>query len=715
LPAQEAAALLKARPAAVVTEVIAALDEWASQLRQHQKPEAAERVAELAAALDDNPGTLRRELREILMRRQLPVDRALSVLSAALRPVPVPLEIPLGKDRLRLRQLVEKMEKMDPTDEPTLGLLTLTRALRVAGEEALAERLLRAALTSRPQELVLWHTLGQLLTTQTPPRWGEAVVFYQAARSLRPDLGVNLAMALLQSGKAREGLDLLARMVRESPDNPFLYLQQGKALIEQGKSVEAEAACRKAITLKSNYAEAYNDLGITLFSQGKSVEAEVAYRKAIALNPEDAYAYNNLGAALGRQGKHTEAEAACRKAIALKPDHVLAYHNLGNALISRGRPVEAQAAFSKAIALKPDFAEAYNDLSIALDRQGKLVEAEGVLHKAIACKPDYATAYYNLGITLNDQQKFAKAEAAFREAIVLKPDYATAYTNLGKALFFQGKPAEAEAACRKAISLKPEYADAHCNLGILLNDLGKPVEAEAACRTALALKPDSAEAHCNLGSALRLQGRFAESLGEFRRAHELGSKQPGWRYPSLQQVGNAERLVNLAKKLPSVLKGEESAANPSEAITLAWMCERLDLKRHAASARLYADAFTAEPKLANDLNQQHRYYAARSAAQAAASQGKDVHLLPDKVKAMYRCWALGWLRDDLTAYGKLAEQSNPVANRAIQQRLTYWQRDPDLASLRDKDAVDKLPETDRETCHKLWTDVVALIQQTQEK
>jgi serine/threonine-protein kinase len=56
-PPSEAAALLKARPAVVVTEVIAALDEWASERRRQGKPKAAcQRLADLAALLDDDPG-----------------------------------------------------------------------------------------------------------------------------------------------------------------------------------------------------------------------------------------------------------------------------------------------------------------------------------------------------------------------------------------------------------------------------------------------------------------------------------------------------------------------------------------------------------------------------------------------------------------------------------------------------------------------------------
>jgi serine/threonine-protein kinase len=204
-----AAALLKARPAVVVTEVIAALDEWASERRRQGKTKAQwQRLSDLAALLDEQPDSKQRELREILARGQLPVERALGVLSAALRPVPIPMAVPLGRDRLRLRQLAVQT---NPATEPILGLLTLVRALGVVGEEAQAERLLRDALVARPQEVVLHHTLGELLTAQQPPRWADAVECFAAARVARPDLGVNLATALLRRGREEQGLTLLAR------------------------------------------------------------------------------------------------------------------------------------------------------------------------------------------------------------------------------------------------------------------------------------------------------------------------------------------------------------------------------------------------------------------------------------------------------------------------------------------------------------------------
>ena len=44
-------------------------------------------------------------------------------------------------------------------------------------------------------------------------------------------------------------------------------------------------------------------------------------------------------------------------------------------------------------------------------------------------------------------------------------------------------------------------------------------------------------------NALRAQGRFEEALVEFRKGHELGSKQLGWPYPSVRWVRECEARV----------------------------------------------------------------------------------------------------------------------------------------------------------------------------
>jgi hypothetical protein len=44
----------------------------------------------------------------------------------------------------------------------------------------------------------------------------------------------------------------------------------------------------------------------------------------------------------------------------------------------------------------------------------------------------------------------------------------------------------------------------------------------------------------------------------------------------------------------------------------------------------------------------------------------------------------------------------------VRQRLAQWQKDADLASVRDKEALDRLPEDERAAWQRLWDDVESL-------
>jgi tetratricopeptide (TPR) repeat protein len=654
----------------------------------------------------------------------------------------------LGKVLERQHRLTEAIGcyRAARAKRPQLGL-ALVRALVQAGQAAEGEAVSRDLVRQQPNNPEMFFSLGNALYAQKKHAAAEAA--YGNALALQPEYAeayYNLGLALLDRKKYAAAEAACREAIARKPDLAQAYSNLGAALYHQKKYVEAEETCRQAIALKADLAEAYNNLGLALGGQKKYAEAEAACRQAIALKPDHGEAYNTLGLVLNYQRKYAESEAACHKAIALRPDDAEAYCNLGAALYAQKKYVDTEAAYREAIALQPDYPEAHLNLGVALYYQEKYAESEAACRKAIALQPDlapayntlglalyyqkkhvdaetayrkalalrldYAEAYNHLGLVLYHQKKYAEAEAACRQAIALKPDHGEAYNALGLVLYYEKKYAEAEAACRKAIVLQPDYVLACYNLGRALSAQKKYAEAESSYRKAIALQPDFAEGHCNLGNVLRIQGRFAESLASYRRGHELGSRRPVWRYPSPQWVRDAERMVELEKKLRAILQGEAAPASADEAVSLAQMCQQPYKKLYAASARLYSNAFVFDPKLAADLNQEHRYNAACSSALAAASQGEDTAALPDKTAAMFRRWALSWLRDDLTAYAELAVLNNPASNEMIQQRMAHWRSDADLASVRDPQALDRLPDIERAAWHALWRDVDELANRT---
>jgi serine/threonine-protein kinase len=571
LPTEEAAARLRLRPPGVVTEVIAALDEWATERRRQGRPlEQWQPLADLAGALDD-PGSGRRELRDILAQNNLSRERGLAALAMALRPVPIPFDAGLGEDRTRLRRLAEAT---DAASAPVLGLLTLVRALEVAGDATEAERLLRAALRARPREVVLHATLGNVLTAQRPPRWDAAVASYTAARALRPELGERLAYALGRSGQVVEGLALYDRLVIEQANNLWLQAERGIALTDHGRYKEAEAAFREAIRLQPDSPRVNYGLGLALYNQRRYKEAEAAFRKAIRLIPDYPHGPCMLGAALAYQGRYSEAEAAFREAIRIQHDFPMAHNNLGIALYNQGRHKEAEAAYREAIRLRPDYPE----------------------------------AHYGLGAALAGQGRPKEAEAVHREAIRLKPDDPRAHDHLGIALYNQGRYKEAEAACREAIRLRPDYPEAHYGLGAALAGQGQYKEAETAHREAIRLKPDYPEAHCSLGDALREQGQFEEALEELRCGHALGGKTPGWSYPSADLVRRCQRLVELDRWRARMLHGETAGVAAADLLAYVMICNRKGQRRDEAitllrrAVALQPDFAEAHDKLAWELH-----------------------------------------------------------------------------------------------------------------
>jgi hypothetical protein len=138
-------------------------------------------------------------------------------------------------------------------------------------------------------------------------------------------------------------------------------------------------------------------------------------------------------------------------------------------------------------------------------------------------------------------------------------------------------------------------------------------------------------------------------------------------------------------------------------------------KLHYAAARFCADAFAAEPKLADDLKTGNRYNAACSAALAAAGLGGDAAKLDDVERTRLRKQAFDWLRADLTAWTEQLESRPPSTGDAARQLLVHWQQDTDLAAVRDTAALAKFPPEERAAWESLWADVSALLMRVEDK
>ena len=168
--------------------------------------------------------------------------------------------------------------------------------------------MLRAAQQRHPRDVWVNYALAKVLEKLS--RRDEAIRFYTAARSIRPETAHELAHALEKRGDSDEAIAVFRDLSELRPGNARHLGCLGTALKTKGLSREADealesavAAGREAIRLKPDYAAAHNNLGNALRNQGKLDEAVAEFREAIRLKPDNAVTHNNLGNALRRPGK----------------------------------------------------------------------------------------------------------------------------------------------------------------------------------------------------------------------------------------------------------------------------------------------------------------------------------------------------------------------------------------------------------------------------
>jgi tetratricopeptide (TPR) repeat protein len=435
-------------------------------------------------------------------------------------------------DEAKQRAALEKLaDEADVERQPARIVTRLADELAEVEAVDQAIALLRKVRQKHTSDFVANMRLALTLQQSKPPQLEEAVRFYTAAITLRPDsagLHNNLANSLRGQGKLDEAVAEYREAIRLKPDYVFAHSNLGVTLYDQRKPEEAMAELREAIRLRRDYAAAHNNLGWMFYNQRKFEEAIGAFREAIRVQPHFADAHRNLGKLLIDQGKLTEAIAACREAIRLEPDSADAHNKLGCALARQGNRQEATAEYREAIRLQPDLADAHSNLGAALGEQAKRPEAIAECREAIRLKPDHAGAHYNLGMALFRQGKREDGITELRDAVRLEPDNGIFHCGLGDALRHRGNLDEAAAAYREAIRLKPDYAPAYNNFACLLLNAAdsrwqQPAEAVELAKKAVALEPKSHPAWNTLGVAQYRAGDHKAAVETLGKAMEYTS------------------------------------------------------------------------------------------------------------------------------------------------------------------------------------------------
>jgi serine/threonine-protein kinase len=275
----------------------AALDDWAHARSLLGKGDDAEHLVQIALAAD--PDVTRSRLRRAIL---------------------------IG-DRSLLREFTrdEDLAKL-----PASSLNLLATAFKRLGSVTEAIRILKLAQTIHPDDFVVNVNLGITLLEgnssgpmleERPPQFDDASRCFMAALAAQPDdpriqarLGRMLAVEL---GEAEQGIALLERAVRASPETPEVHLAYGIALRSLGDAGRAIPEFRELVRLRPKDSEAHWGLGRSLSDAGDTTGAIASLREAIRLDPSNERARFSLAFDLLDADDAQGALAECKAAIAL--------------------------------------------------------------------------------------------------------------------------------------------------------------------------------------------------------------------------------------------------------------------------------------------------------------------------------------------------------------------------------------------------------------
>jgi serine/threonine-protein kinase len=538
----------------------------------------------------------------------------------------------------------------------------------------------------------------------------------------------------------------LQRVQKEHPADFWANLIVGNAMVQWAPQ-EAAGYYRAVLASRPWAAVSYCAVGDALRVQNRLGEATDYYRKALEHDPNYSRAHSDLGLVLQTQGRLDEAIDCQQTALRLDPDYAWAHYNLGNALRDKGRLNEAYHHFQEVLRVDPTNSEVHYSVSGALVPQGRGREAQAGWQKAIAANPPEYVAwsgYAELCLFLGQQDDYRRARRGllqrFRDTQPLH-----IAESVGRAcLLLPGTPDEvrqAVALVDRAFADRSSAAAWIARYYLFAKGLAEYRQGRSASTITLmqgeASRVMGPAPDLLLAMALHDQGQKEQARKTLARAvlsFDWSAVQADSRDVWICHILRREAETLILPNLPAFLRGEHQPRDNDERLALVGICQFQG--RCRAVAQLFADAFTADPDLAESLSSigrsrvvvgdkqpigrleelaaQCRYPAARCAALTGCGLARDGAKIGEAERTRWRRQARAWLRADLALWARTLDSGSPAARVLIRKMLAHWQVDPDLAGLREARALAQLSADERKECLALWQEVGSLLRRARE-
>jgi predicted Zn-dependent protease len=156
------------------------------------------------------------------------------------------------------------------------------------------------------------------------------------------------AVVTMRTQSRRQAVEVIDKLLRRQPDNPYFHELKGQALLESGSPKAAIGPFRQAVALRPREPQFQIWLGFALVAANETsalAEAERVLKLGLQMDPNSHIGYSQLAIALGRQGKTAEADLATARGLMARGDFSAAkrYAARAQKKLKRGTPSWLQA------------------------------------------------------------------------------------------------------------------------------------------------------------------------------------------------------------------------------------------------------------------------------------------------------------------------------------------------------------------------------------
>ena len=215
-----------------------------------------------------------------------------------------------------------------------------------------AERIVAEVLKIDSRNVHALHMFGCALLMQG--RAAEAIGPLEIAARIRhdPEIDMQLAAALRQTGRVDDALSQLRRAIKRQPPHPRAFYELGCALAATKRYDEAAEIFSRGRDIAPMVAEFSVQLGRVFLKRREFVKARESFARALEISPAAHDALSGTALAHQGAGEYDRAAEYFRRCLATKPDPGT-WLNLGRCLLRLGQLDEGYECFRFAVRADP--------------------------------------------------------------------------------------------------------------------------------------------------------------------------------------------------------------------------------------------------------------------------------------------------------------------------------------------------------------------------